>query len=237
MLSVKCVSCGQAAVVWTVSLVPLKNTGRVALCSPRPVSWPAFTPSPILLCGVAIMNKIEPNAAHICVAIARNGGLIITQGYLQAGLYLAREDIPRFVANAEQTKLLVIPPLAALAVHCYTCCERIETIYLKSHAIDDDVYVLTIRTASGQGIRYYSSHEDLPGAAILHDDRVNVAITPRLSAIVDSSGPKTILAPVVQLPSDEKPNYRRRFSHAPHLLSRAVARTVDQHAPALRYEN
>lgn len=183
------------------------------------------------------MTKDHPAERYISVLMARDGGTIIYQGFYHQALFVARDDIPRFATDPLQTRLRVIPPLAALALHCYTSLEEIETIHTK--AINDlpDYFALTFRTKSGKSIRYVSQHDFLPSPRQLAEERIAVVVTPKLAAFVEHDGARPAFAPVVQMPDAETPDYKRRFAHEPHLLAEAVSRTLAERWPALRYAN
>lgn len=183
------------------------------------------------------MTKDHPAERYISVLMARDGGTIIYQGFYHQALFVAREDTPRFIADPLQTKLRVIPPLAALALHCYTSLEEIETIHTKEINDLPDYFALTFRTKSGKSIRYVSQHDFLPSPRQLADERISVVVTPKLAAFVEHAGTKPVFAPVVQMPDAEIPNYKRRFAAEPHLLAEAVSRTLAERWPALRYAN
>lgn len=182
--------------------------------------------------------KDNTNAeTYISVLLARNGPLIIFQGFYKQALFVSRSDIPRFIRDPEHTPLLVIPPFAALALNCYLALDQVDAIELKQDIVVSEDYTLTMRNAQAQSIRYYSNHDKLHGARTLRASDIHVVVTPSLTAAVDTSNLEPRLSAVTEFPSSEKPDYPRRFAHDVRLLSEAVTRTVAHLYPTLHYEN
>jgi hypothetical protein len=183
------------------------------------------------------MKDNKAAETYISVLLARNGPLIIFQGFYKNALYVSRSEIPRFIRDPEHTPLLVIPPFAALALNCYLALEHVDAIELKHDIVVSEDYTLTMRSKQEQSIRYYSNHEMLHGARTLRASDVQVVITPRMTATVDTSELEPRLSVVTEFPVTEKPDYPRRFAHDVRLLSESVARAVAHLYPTLRYEN
>jgi len=172
------------------------------------------------------MKDITTAEHHISVILARNGPLLIFQGIYKQALFVSRSEIPRFVRDPEHTPLLVIPPFAALALSCYLALEHVDVIELKRDIAVSENYTLTMRSEHEKCIRYYSTHEELPGARTLRAGDIQVAVTPRVAVIVNTSGLEPHLDVVTEYPVAEKPDYPHRFAHDVRLLSEAVARKV-----------
>lgn len=181
------------------------------------------------------MNEKDQPESHLSILAAQNGSLIVFQGFYKQALFIRREHVPRFINDPENTPVIVIPAMAALALQCYSALEDIDSISLKRDLAISDDFTLTLRRQSGECIKVYSAHERLSKPRTLRAERVKIAITPRMIAQVDGEEPRLVI--IVESDRAEIPNYPARFAMKPSLLSSAVARTTSACTAKLAYEN
>lgn len=173
---------------------------------------------------------------EVSTVLARNGPMLLFQGFFKQALFLSREDISQFIQDPERAPLLVIPPFASLAVRCYAPWDHIDELVLTRNFSVGENYSLTMRNRGGQAARYYSDHGDMPGPRTLRADRINVVITPKIFAFVDPSGFEPKLSVIVQHAVEEKPSYRTRFAHDVNQLRNAVLRAITHNQPNKHHE-
>lgn len=169
--------------------------------------------------------KTQTNTeTHVSILAPSDGTALLFQGYCKQALFLKRENVSRFIDNPNAAGMLVIPPYAALALHCFVATETVSSIQLKQDLAISGNYTLTIRFQNGSGIRYYSSHEDLECSRSLREKSIRLAITPKLVAKVDDYD--VSLAVIGTLPQPQKPDYAGRFAHETVFLVHALLRAL-----------
>ncbi len=181
----------------------------------------------------------NPTNSETAVSIirARNGPLIIFQGFAKQALFVSQENILRFIRDPEQTALLVIPPMASLALNCYLTCTQVDSIDLKRDIALGDDFTLTVRSSEEKGIRFYSDGINLAGARSLRADSIGIVVTPQICASVDSSKLETTLSTFVEFPGSEDADYPNRFAHAPRFLGQMVAKVTGRKSQINCHEN
>jgi len=172
------------------------------------------------------MNEPPNPETYISVLAPTNGTALLFQGYRKPALFLKRENVSRFIDDPQATGVLVIPPFAALALHCFVAAESTKAIHLEQDLVTSDDYSLTVRLTSGSGIRYVSSHDNLDSARALVGDNVKLVITPKLLAMVHWEDDEPCLNRIVELPYEEKADYAGRFVHETVFLVQALERAV-----------
>ncbi len=171
------------------------------------------------------MNTPAPEP-QISVVASPDGAALVYQGFYQQAFFLTRENVPRFLRTPEETAMLVIPPLAALGLHCYVVAGEAHAFHLDADPLSETTdHVLTIHVKTGERIRYYTCHENCATAQQLVASRIRVVITPQRIAVIEvQHGPR--LATVLEMPSPERVSYRHRFAHETTSLTAAVAHAL-----------
>lgn len=172
------------------------------------------------------MNEPPIPETYISVLAPPNGTALLFQGYRKAALFLKRENVSRFIDDPHATGVLVIPPFAALALHCFLAAESTKAIHLEQDLAISEDYSITVRLTSGSGIRYVSSHDKLDSARALVRDNVKLVITPKLLAMVHSGDDESYLSRIVELPHEEEADYANRFVHETLFLVEALQRAT-----------
>lgn len=183
------------------------------------------------------MQDTHPSETEVSTVLAGNGPILLFQGYLKQALFLSRDDISRFIQDPERAPLLVIPRFASVALRCHFPEDHIDEITLKRDFTVGEHYSLTMRNHGRQSARFYSDHDNMPGPRILRADNINVVITPKVTALVDTSGVEPKLSVIVEQPVPEKPSYRARFAHDVTRLRNVVLRATDHLQPNKRHES
>lgn len=182
------------------------------------------------------MQPQQSTETQVSVLMARNGPVIVFQGLNKQALFIARENVQRFIKNPQHTSLLVIPPLASLALHCYQSLQEVDLIELRHEPPPGGDFSLTIHNRGEKNVRFYSDHRNLPSPKTLRADGVRVVITPKIAALTRSSNPEPQLSVIVEHPVAERPNYRARFAHELNILRHAVLTTVARSQPINPHE-
>lgn len=183
------------------------------------------------------MKNTQPPEEHLSVLVARNGPLLVFQSFWKQALFIQRDNIPKFIDDPESAPVLVIQPLPALALQCYLALKQVHSITLKRDLAISDDFTLTAHNTGDAAVRFYSRHDNMHGPRTLRAERVGVVITPQMVALLDNTGMEPRLSVVVESKSDDLPDYPNRFAIDPRLLAEAVARSVSNSLPTLRYEN
>lgn len=167
--------------------------------------------------------------------VAENGHVFVTQGYYHPAFYLARHELPRFLADPESAAVVLIPPFAATALECYVANVRLKEIQLKRDLTVSEDFSLTFQLPSRR-VAYCSDPDELNRPAVLANSGIEVVVTPQALAIVDITRAKPAIAIVAGLPRPERPSYPRRFSCNPNQLRQCVEDALSRAHP-LVYEN
>lgn len=183
------------------------------------------------------MNPDKKLETHVSIVAAENGAALIFQGFFKQALFLKPENISRFIHDPLATGMLVIPPMASLALQCYVAAEAVTAILLAQDLALGEHYALTVRLKSGAGIRYYSEDENLAAPSRLAAEHIRVVVTPKRVALVESHSAKPYFAAVVDIPTADVPDYRGRFAHDAVGLAAALERTLAAKQHTLCYEH
>ncbi len=167
--------------------------------------------------------------------VAENGHVFVTQGYYHQAFFIARHELPRFLADPESAAVVLIPPFAATALECYVANVRLTTIQLNRDLTVSEDFSLIFQLPSRR-VGYFSDHEELSRPRVLANKGIDVAVTPQALAVIDRARPKPAVAIVAGLPRPEKANYSRRFSCAPRHLKECVEDALSNAHPLI-YEN
>lgn len=159
---------------------------------------------------------------EVSTVLARNGPIIAFQGFFKQALFVSAEAIPRFIQDPHATNVLVIPPFASIALRCFAPLDEVDSLMLTQDLALGDNFHLTIRERDRRGIRFYSHHEDLPGPRTLRAGGIQVAITPRLVATVETGAFEPKLSVIVDRLESESADYRNRFACEASVLRNAV---------------
>lgn len=167
--------------------------------------------------------------------VAENGHVFVTQGYYHPAFYLARHELPRFLADPQSAAVVLIPPFAATALECYVANVRLNGIQLNRDLTMSDEFSLIFDLPSRR-VAYFSEADELRRPEMLAHKRIEVVVTPQALAIVDITRAKPAIAIVAGLPRPERPSYPRRFSCNPNQLRQCVEDALSRAHP-LVYEN
>lgn len=179
-----------------------------------------------------LQNTTKPTAT-----VAENGHVFITQGYYHQAFFLARHELPRFLADPQSAAVVLIPPFAATALECYVTNVRLKEIQLERDLTVSEDFSLIFQLTSRR-VAYCSDPSELNRPAALASRGIEVVVTPQALAIVDTGGKKPAIAIVAGLPRPEKPSYPQRFSFTPQRLRECVEDALGHaKSPLLTYEN
>jgi hypothetical protein len=181
------------------------------------------------------MPKANPHPADISVIVAKNGHVLVFQGFFHQALFILREHVPRFLENPQQAAMLVIPPFAATALSCYTAMEECTSISLTRDLSLGDEFTLVITTSRGPKIAYYADHEAPIGPRSLARQGIGIAITPMAVTTLDQSGSSPSLSLVAGIQQPQVPDYSMRFAADPNIIKEAVRDALSKINPTQRY--
>lgn len=167
--------------------------------------------------------------------VAENGHVFVTQGYYHQAFFIARHELPRFLADPKSAAVVLIPPFASTALECYVANTRLMEIQLKRDLTVSEDFSLIFQLPSRR-VAYFSDPEELSRPSVLANKGIEVAVTPQALAVIDGTRPKPAVAIVAGLPRPENANYPCRFSCNPQRLRECVEDALS-HAHPLIYEN
>lgn len=167
--------------------------------------------------------------------VAKDGNILVTQGRYRPALYIARHEVPRFLADPTSAAITPIPPFAATALQCYLTDVTVASIRLTPKSRDRTVFSLTFQLPARR-IAYCSSSAALADPKQLASQGIELVITPHAIASISAgnTGPfATILSRVL---GPATVHYEQRFVVLPSIIRDLVAEAIHKAQP-LFYEN
>lgn len=169
------------------------------------------------------------------VTVADNGHVFVTQGIYCPAFYLARHEVPRFLADPASAAIVLIPPFGATALDCYVASVHLKAIELSRDLAISEDFSLLFETQTRR-IGYFSDVTAVERPVYLASRKIEVVVTPQMLATVDTCGAAPAVAIVTGLPRPEKPDYRHRFACSIDALRDAVTAALNR-PRVLFYEN
>lgn len=171
----------------------------------------------------------------LSVSVARNGHILVMQGYNRPAFLILRDKVPQFLTSGAPNGAYWIPPFSSSALSCYAIDSAIESIRL-SRSLGFPGPPAILFQLRSRLIAFMAQSTSAFDPRTLYEGGVSVVITPKSMASVQCIGgtPSISMLAAISAPEEhaEQGSYYFPAETIRDAIADAISRTTN-----LIYEN